>query len=222
MNKIYARQVNPEYQESPLFIEGCFPDDIICDGNRHYISHTTREYDEIIERFDEMAWEWENCHYCTLAEILQSYGLERNDGKPWSTQQRGKWRKLFESGHDADDDEIILSALELITGRKWESHTISGCCQGDWQNIIVPETWSREDVRIFESEYFNLGSEWCIHDSDGVVESADDIEGFYMYCHGYGEDEIKAEIAACVGGNPADVVLYTFTGYQRIELYEAC
>jgi len=30
--KIYAKQVNPAYQESPIFFDECFPDNIILTG----------------------------------------------------------------------------------------------------------------------------------------------------------------------------------------------
>lgn len=34
--KIYAKQIAPEYQESPLFLDDFFPDDIAVCGNRDY------------------------------------------------------------------------------------------------------------------------------------------------------------------------------------------
>lgn len=38
--KIYAKQVPPEYQESPLFLgDEFFPDDIAVCGNRDYMEH---------------------------------------------------------------------------------------------------------------------------------------------------------------------------------------
>lgn len=37
--KIYAKQVNPEYQESPIFYDGCFPDNIAVCGNRDFNRH---------------------------------------------------------------------------------------------------------------------------------------------------------------------------------------
>lgn len=39
--KIYAKQISPEYQESPLFLGDEFwPEGIILDGNRDYKSRT--------------------------------------------------------------------------------------------------------------------------------------------------------------------------------------
>lgn len=235
--KVYARQINPEYQESPLFIEDFFPEDIILTGNRQYKAHTTPAYDQIIENFDDMAetWDgdghyyvWENGAYVTyprkreliLADVLRYYGFEREDGKPWTTRQRHKWRLMMESGKSAEDDEIILAALELITGHKWEAGSISGSCQGDYQDIYYQaDAWTREAIDAFECEYFNYGSEWIIHDEDTALETPEDISGYSVYCHGCNDDRIRAEIAAIAGVDPADVVLYAFDGYQKIEIY---
>lgn len=121
--KIYAKQVSPEYQESPLFIEGCFPDNIILTGNRDYDSHTTPEFDQISNYFEDMAGTWENDRFFfqwngagydkitkkpeyTLQELLTEYGFTRPDGKPWTTKQRHEWRLLMER-EELDDDGII-------------------------------------------------------------------------------------------------------------------
>ena len=97
--KIYARQISPECQESPLFLgEEFWPEGIILDGNRHYKSHTIPVYDQITRYFDDMAGEWENdgCYYIyedgkpilhkckreyTIAEHLRGYGFQREDEK---------------------------------------------------------------------------------------------------------------------------------------------
>lgn len=61
--KIYARQIAPEYQESPLFYEDMFPDNMIVSGNRHYKEHTTPTFDQINRYFDEMAGAWEDANF---------------------------------------------------------------------------------------------------------------------------------------------------------------
>lgn len=53
--KIYAKQISPEYQESPLFLcEEFWPEGIILDGNRDYTSRTISAYDDIKRYFDDM------------------------------------------------------------------------------------------------------------------------------------------------------------------------
>ena len=43
----------------------------------------------------------------------------------------------MESGQEADDEKLILAALRLITGKEWNTKTINGCCQGDWQRVFM-------------------------------------------------------------------------------------
>lgn len=235
---IYARQVSPEYQESPLFLDGCFPDDIILTGNRDYNSHTIPAYDDIKAHFDDMAGEWENSRFYftyengkyirhtqkpeyTLQELLTGWGFTRPDGKPWTTRQRHAWRELMESEHGAEDEEIILPALELLTGHAWKTGIIRGSCQGDWQNVIYnADTWDRERLEAFETEYFNTGSEWIIHDEDGEPESPEDISGFSVYCVKWRDEDIAAEIAEAAGGSPEDVILYAYDGETRQPKYK--
>ena len=141
--KIYAKQVSPEYQESPLFIDGCFPDNIILTGNRDYNSHTTPEFDQIKDHFEDMAGTWENDRFFfqrngagydkitkkpeyTLQELLTEYGFTRPDGKPWTTKQRHEWRLLME--REELDNNGIIKALQLLTDKAWKAFTIRACC----------------------------------------------------------------------------------------------
>ena len=46
--KIYAKQVPPEYQESPLFLgDEFFPDDIAVCGNRDYMEHCPEVFERV-------------------------------------------------------------------------------------------------------------------------------------------------------------------------------
>ena len=218
--KIYAKQVTPEYQESPLFMEE-WPENVYVFGNRHYKDHGG-DYIENIKNYmydaaDELkrVLRGEFSGDYSLIEILNDF-LEPENGREYSRADRLKWRALllnFDSGAISDDDAII-TALELITGDKYENATIRGCCQGDWNNIIYPAEYGREWLENFEIEYFNTGDEWQI--SEGSPD-ADDC--YYFYSHAWNDDGKRAEIADAAGVDPVDVVLYVFTGYSKIAEY---
>lgn len=234
---LYAKQVSPEYQESPLFMVDEWPEGIILDGNKRYNSHTIPAYDHIIRYFDEMAGEWENSRFYwtyengqsvkhskrpeyTLKEILRDYGFSREDGKAWTTKQRHEWRQLMESDHAGDDDEIILPALRLLTGKEWAAFTIRGTCQGEYQEgYYIIDEWNKEAREHFEAEYFNTGSEWIIHDEDTEPQSPEEISGYSVYCYGWNDDLIRAEIAEHGETSPENVVLYAFEGYSKSPEY---
>lgn len=218
--KIYAKQVPPEYQESPLF-NGCddWPENVFVFGNRYYNQHAERLEDirraleDIAETFGDIRNGYlpgENLH------AVLWYHLPRDDGRGYSRGERLELVKLAreycECSSSAEND-ILCRVLEIITGRVWEAATIRGCCQGDWQEIIYPAEYGRDWLETFEAEYFNTGSEWCVKEND-------DDPGYYQYCTGWNNELIRAEIAAAAGCDPGDVVLYAFTGWSKTAEYE--
>ncbi len=175
-----------------------------------------------------MSWgelaQWQD-HFTRLGRkygLLREYGFERPDGKPWTTKQRHAWRELLEGEDGAGEDDVIIAALELLTGKAWKAFTICGGCQSDWQAGFCPvEEWSREALEAFETEYFNTGTEWIIHDEDGEPESPEEVIGYSVYCVGWNDEQIKRELADAAGeSDPAAVVLLKFTGWSRCPEYE--
>lgn len=229
--KIYAKQVPPEYQESPLFLgEEFFPDDIILDGNRDYQSHTTPLYDRILQAYDEAAEHLEelqlhrrNATYGNVTEIVNDFfpALEYRE-KPYNTREIGAIRRALElyGTRDYYNGRYITAMLDAITGQDWRNGTIKGCCQGDWQNVLYPaHAWSRERLEAFETEYFNTGTEWMVHDGPDAPETPDDICGYSVYVTSWREDDVKREIADAAGSDPDDVIMYHFTGWTRSAQY---
>lgn len=231
--KIYAKQVPPEYQESPLFLGDEFwPDNIILDGNRDYNAHTTPLYDRIVSAYEDAAREIENIDlkngyaaYNNATEAINDYfpPLEYR-GKPYNTRDIHRIREALRlyGTRKHYNGEYILEMLEAITAETWHTGTIRGCCQGDWQTIYYPvKAWSTEAITIFETEYFNTGSEWIIHDENTDPDGPEDITGFSVYCHGWNTEDIKREIIDAYGATDAEVILYKHTGYTKLSKWEA-
>lgn len=225
--KIYAKQVPPEYQESPLFLGDEFwPDDVFVFGNRDYNQHADTLNDlrtaleNIVEVFDDMQYGegWTNdLAYAIQCELPEEYRRE------YSRPERLKMVELANEycfAKSYEENDVLCKVLELITGKTWDNGTIRGCCQGDWQDIIYPAEYGPEWLKCFESEYFNTGSEWIIHDDETPPDGPEDIFGVSIYCHGWSDDEIKKEIAESFGGTAENVVLYKFTSWKRMAQYE--
>lgn len=223
MKKIYARQISPEWQESPLFYDEFFPDNIILDGNHDFKSYTTPEYDQIINYFEDMADDWKNEYYTTVSDCLDNYNFQRNDRKPWNNQQKHDWKELMEgySSYNIDIDSVIIKALDLITGGDWRERYSRGCCQSDWQKCYFDATkWTHDSLYEFDVELWNTGTEWIIHDENNDPENPEDINGFSVYCTAWNKDGVKEQIADAAGGNAADVILYAFDGYTKTPIYK--
>lgn len=222
--KMYARQISPEYQESPLFWgDECFPEDIILTGNRQYNSHTTKAWDRLSNaedaadqiRYIQDRSPW--ACYNTVTDALNDI-LTRDDGKGYTTRQVHAWKKLLEDWQDTEREKAL--ALELITGTPYDWHEIRGTCQGEWQMLFCPEDWTPEAVQAFEIEYFNMGTEWIIHDEEADPEGPEDVQGYGVYAHGWNVEEIRKELAEIAGCNPEELTLWAVSGCHTVTDWE--
>ena len=110
-----------------------------------------------------------------------------------------------------DGEKRILRALHIVTGKRYETRTIRGCCQGDWQDIYYPvDDYTRAALDILEADYFNTGTEWIV-DVDGCETG--------VYTYSWNSADTREEIAGAVGVDPADVVLLEFAGWNRTAAY---
>lgn len=227
--KIYAKQVPPEYQESPLFLGDEFwPENVHVFGNRNYKEHGN--YYKTVEYINNLSQDIDDirsgCGWYTgesLESLLQDYFPRKT---PYTRAERLRVLDLVMEffnarEYSAEERAAVLAFMELRDGIKYASAEIRGCCQGDWQNIVYPAEYGRKWLECFESEYFNTGSEWIIHDGNAEPDGPEDISGFSVYCHGWRIEDIKKEIAEAAGDPGAEVVLYQHTGYTKISNWEA-
>lgn len=224
--KIYAKQVPPEYQESPLFMEE-WPENVYVFGNRHFRDHGAEYIENIKNSMYDAADELERlirgefaCYVerYSLIEILNDF-LPAQNGREYSRADRLQWRELLLSidyNYSKIGEYEIAAALTLITGDEYDAAQICGCCQGDWNNIIYPTKYGSEWLREFEIEYFNTGDEWALYENDPDGEYI-----CHVYTHEWRDDKQRAEIADAAGVDPADVVLYVFDGYTQTARYKA-
>jgi hypothetical protein len=215
--KIYAKQVPPEYQESPLFLGDEFwPENVFVFGNRDFNQHADTLNDlraaleNIVEVFDDMqrgdGWT-DDLAYAIHCELPEEYRRE------YSRPERLKMVELANDycySKSYEENPILCKVLELITGKTWDHGTIRGYCQGDWQDIIFPAEYGREWLKHFETEYFNTGSEWII-DPDG--------DNVSVYAHSWNNEGIRAELADAVGVAPENIILQAFSGWTKTAVY---
>ena len=228
--KIYAKQVQPEYQESPFYLFG--PDEIYTDviftGNRQYKGRTIPEYDKIRAGLDELT----NCidtdgkfipggWYDNITEAINDLLPAPLHKARYSTRDVKAWREIATEWYIlTDETQAICRALQLVTGKEYESATIRGCSQGDWQEILFPvEEYDRDALAILEADYFNTGTEWLIHDESNDPEGPEEISGYSVYCYGWNSDQIRQEIADAAGAAADAVTMYEYAGSYTLPKY---
>lgn len=225
---IYARQIAPEYQESPLFYDGSWPEKVYVFGNRNFNQHDDelKSIENALENIADIYQDMQrgNAYTNNFSDVLNDE-LPRDDGRDYTRAERLKILDIaFTYVYTLDfsaANNAMCGALELITGDAYECSTIRGCSQGDWQYIIYPAKYGREWRDAFEIEYFNTGTEWIIHDGNDAPSEPGGIDGYSVYCTSWNDDGIRAEIAEYAGGRPEDVVLYEFDGWVRSAAYKA-
>lgn len=227
---VYAKQISPEYQESPFFNwnpADLYPG-VIFKGNRYFNSHTTPEFDAIRSGLDDLTslidtdgkfipggW------YDTITEAINDLLPAPQHKARYSTREIKAWREIGAEWYIlTDETQALCRALQLVTGKEYDYTTIRGCSQGDWQEIIFPAAeYDRAALDILEADYFNTGTEWIIHDESSTPDGPEDISGYSMYCYGWNTDQIRAEIADAVGVDPGAVIMYEYAGSYSMPKY---
>lgn len=234
---IYARQVPFDLQESPLWIdvypENEFP--VIVPGRNLFweskwadlYRHIEESYDIIASFYEEISDKFnrENAFYKNYTELFQDYYFSKFElPVKLSTKivhDLKEYMKLYGTRKYYEGD-VFVEILSILTGLEWRKTTIRGCCQSDWADIVY--IYKSINLHEFENLYFNLGTEWEIHDNENEVNVVEDIDGYYMYLTESDYDDVRNRLAKEFNCAPDDIVLfYVDKAIQKIECqYKIC
>ncbi len=231
--KIIARQIAPEYQESPFeWCDSFYYAGLVLTGNRDYktlIGEETGSFEtvldvlekgELLEVIDDLKFGgYYSSFYKNVTEAIKEYFPRE---KKYNTREVGRIKKLIAEYYKGDyrmnrDDDIICELLKIIDGMEWKHTTLTGCCQGDYQGCFYrSDMFNKEALERIEAEYFNTGDEWLVRYAD---QEEDDYE-YSQYTAAWNDEGIKKEIADEMGVLPEEVQLEKFSGWARSATYE--
>ena len=245
MKKYYvAKQIAPEYQESPMLTCGMFEnfdtwEDVSFMGNNHLIERETPILEEILANIDDACCDYYelvnnpiSSPYSSIAEIVDDYFTYTTENKPTTDAE---WEEIFTAWPDsrgAEERNILCSILSLLTGKEYDWKQITGSCQSDWQYIYYPaDEYDKKAIEHLEAEYFNTGEEWLIFEEpveieESKLENACEIAEeeysftFTVYCTSWKDEEKRKEIADEIGCNPEEVLLFEFDHYVKQPIYK--
>lgn len=218
-------KVEPEFTDSTPYFDFDGWNDFIIDGNRDFSSfHTDYELYDNIKRYcieyDEISYAIDDLgsgNYNNATEIIESFlGF-----KP-TTRQVHQIKEILAKPTDHSvsnyytDRERIAELLTVCEKRQWETSTIKGCCQGDWQIIFYPvEQYSTDFIEYIESLYFNTGTEVAIcgtesedEDFDDPGDYSDTYYEYYSYDASWTDEELKKHVAHDTGADPSEISIY--------------
>lgn len=231
MKKYIAKQIPPEFQESPLMLEGdnwqgTWLEGLCFWGNPDYKGHKTPELEALLDKLENLADDYEGIEqdgysaYETFPEAVKGYFPDYK-GEDWKA-----WEELCEAFLDAEwefTESVICKGLALLTGKKYHYKQISGCCQGEWQIVYYPaDEWDDDSLAMIEAQYFNTGEEWIV--SEELLDentSPEDIEGVSYYTIGWNDEQTRQELGNAMGCKPEDIIMYrseriTVTSHVRV------
>ena len=219
--KAYARQVPWEWQESPWDDEQLKTDKAALYGNRSYRRYVFDEFEQVVKALEEMDWDdvGDDRPYSTEQEMLLDY-VPPVGRDSYTDEEIEAWKfacQLYNPDYDCNEQWGICMGLTLMLGKEYDYKTLRGSCQSDWICFIYPtDLYDDEAVRCLETEFFNTGEEWIVHDEDTVPECAEDVQGYSIYVY----DEARKEIAEAEGVDPEDVVLWEYDGMRQVPKYK--
>lgn len=233
MKKYYCKQVDPEFQEDNLFWVGknkdnrsqlhwendFYTENVVICGNNDYISYYTKAYEKVL-KIDDVGYEYDcisnphtnHCYWDNVSQLINYYFAKEN-GKKYSKKEIHEWKHLMDYWQDSEED--YLQALQLITGKKWRTKTIRGCCQSEWQTIYVSEEITQEDIDYIEMCYFNTGTEWLVFESE--KDFKEDNYSYSLYVDGW---NVKTNLAERIGCKEEELVCLEFNGYIETPQYK--
>ena len=242
MKKYYvAKQIAPEYQESPMFLSHDFEnfynwEDVSFFGNHDLMERKTPILETILDCIDDACTdyfkfinEYSCCPYDSITEIVKEYFPSCE-----STTET-EWEEVFTAWPDSRSNEernILCDILSLVTGKEFDWKQITGSCQSDWQYIYYPsDEYDKKAIEQLEAEYFNEGEEWKVHEEPVEIEESElenaceiaeeeDSLTFTVYCTSWKDEEKRKEIADAIGCNPDEVLLFSFDHYIKQPVYK--
>ena len=219
--KVYARQVPWEWQESPWDDEQLKTDKAALYGNRSYGRYVFDEFEQVVKALEEMDWDdvGDDRPYSTEQEMLLDY-VPPVGRDSYTDEEIEAWKfacQLYNPDYDCNEQWGICMGLTLMLGKEYDYKTLRGSCQSDWICFIYPtDLYDDEAVRRLETEFFNTGEEWMIHDEETVPDCPEAVNGYTMYVY----DDARKEIAAEADVAPEDVVLWKYDGMRSIPKYK--
>lgn len=230
--KIFAKEVNPSYTESPFWADyderdcGTSYDGLTilrCESRGVYSYDWTRVkhtdlYDRVLDNAEEayeavvaFADRADDSYWCrNYKNLTECLTVMLQPVRKFSTRDVSYLKKVFMNLEDEDISDFedrhdeIAKVMTILSGEKYATASLIGYCQGDIVHCIYPVAeWSKDRLDALETEYWNGGKGYRI-------TTEDDDEGFCVYFTQNSDDEIRKEIASECGCEPEEVEVNTY------------
>jgi len=223
--KLYAVTRNPEFFDYQCYdIRDDDGNEVIIDGGRDFSDVDNKGYLKAIKQLikEYGSYIFETYYHNSIMAFLRDMLPKKENGKRLSPLE-AKWLKTIL--YYGDEEDVICSCLEIITGKIYRCKGLRGYCQGDYVDAYYPvEDGITQYLDYVEAWFFGTGTEVVIHDEDGEPTKAEDVSGFTFYTASWKTEDIKAEVKEQCGYKRDDdnieVILWLYDKTRTIKIDE--
>lgn len=227
MKKYYATECNPESYDYR-----CYYDEYMAEEDNIWAGGNSRNFGETNEDLrKDVVRALENSYY-DLFEVDDVTDEDRVDTVRYYFKKTNKealtdyeidlltnLSRMFSTCSGSDENDIICQVLTVLHGEAFEHGVIKGCCQGDWLEIIYPES-KRDLLPWIESVWFATGTEFRITEEPVEENEVDDAIQFCAYTNLWRDADIKEWLCKEIGCNPEELVVRKISGEHHYVKYD--
>lgn len=227
MKKYYATECNPEsyyyrcYYDEDMAVE----DNIWAGGNSRNFGETNEDLRRDVVRALEDSYydlfERDNVTKEDRINIVRYYFKKVNKEAltDYEIDLLTNLSKMFYECARSDENDIICQVLTVLHGEVFEHDVIHGCCQGDWLEIIYPES-KKDLIPWIESVLFATGTEFRITEEPVEEDEVDEAIHFCAYTNLWRDADIKAWLCKELGCSQDELVVRKISGQHHYVKYD--
>lgn len=169
-----------------------------------------RDAENLIDAFHNI-----NTHgYASYKEAMQFCGIDYNSYKCHALKE---WAKTA----DEEDIESIAAYLTIITGKKWETDSARGYCQGDYVEMVYCPEHYKDGVQAYGEIWLGAGKEFCVTEQDDDGNEIETVGGYIIAdCQARSDEDYKKIVSAWAGIDEKDATLEMIDDCYTVRKYK--
>lgn len=228
MKKYYATECNPESYDYRCYYDEYMAeeDNIWAGGNSRNFGETNEDLRrDVVKALENAFYDIYEADDVTEEDRIDTikYYFKKKNKQSLSELEIDELTNLvrmFNSCSYRDENDIICQVLTILHDEVFEYGVINGCCQGDWLEIIYPES-KRDLIPWIEAVWFATGTEFRV--TEEPVEDEDHIGDTYEYCtytNLWRDSDIKEWLCKEIGCKPEELVVRKISGEHHYTTYD--
>lgn len=194
-----------------------YNDKIMIIGNRDFNGCNDDLYKSIERIIDEDLWSScfyydKNCNEEDKADEVEIYFNVHDKEK--IERLIPLCEKYFDDKESINDNDFIIEAINILTGKKWKETYLNGSSQSEWVKALISEEITPEEKSYIEDCYFENGTYYNIFESEEDYKN--DETSYTHFSTSYDKKGLSEELNV----NPDDLEVHEIERYIQVPQYK--